>query len=393
MARDRMDAALGSHTIMTTKGLDDAVAAQTRLSEVFGEAGRLVYAGYEIQDLAQNTTFEEVCHLLWYGELPTRGQLEDMARRINEGMVVDPRAIELLRLAEEETHPMVLLRTAVSALSFWDPDAEDNSAQASERKAIRLTGQAVTLSAAIGRLVSGREPVAPRSDLGLGANFLYMLNAEIPDAVSARTMDVAFTLHAEHGMNASTFAARVAAATLADMHGAVVAAIATLKGPLHGGANEGVMRMLLDIGSVEAAEPWVRRKLESGERIMGFGHRVYRTLDPRAPILRALAEEMMAKVGGDARWLRVSDRIQQVVREEMDRRGRKIYANVDFFSAPVYSTMGIPTSLFTNVFACARMAGWTAHVIEQQQDNRLIRPRSEYRGPADRRVVPLAERG
>jgi citrate synthase len=193
-------------------------------------------------------------------------------------------------------------------------------------------------------------------------------------------------------MNASTFAARVAAATLADMHGAVTAAIATLKGPLHGGANEGVMRMLLDIGSEDAAESWVRDRLARGERIMGFGHRVYRVLDPRAPILRALAEEMMAQTGGDTRWLRVSDRIQQVVREEMDRRGKKIYANVDFFSAPVYSTMGIPTELFTNVFACARMAGWTAHVIEQQQNNRLIRPRSEYQGPADRQVQPIDQR-
>ncbi|MGH7503020.1 MAG: citrate/2-methylcitrate synthase [Longimicrobiales bacterium] len=377
---------------MTTKGLDDAVAAATRLSEVFGEAGRLVYAGYEIQDLARNTTFEEVCHLLWYGELPNREQFARLNQRINEGMVVDARALDLLRLAARGTHPMAVLRTAVSALSFWDPDAETRSPEASERKAIRLTGQAVTLSAAIARLAAGKEPVPPRGDLGLGANFLYMLNGEIPGEVSARTMDVAFTLHAEHGMNASTFAARVAAATLADMHGAITAAIATLKGPLHGGANEGVMRMLLEIGEVDAAEAWVRQKLERGERIMGFGHRVYRTLDPRAPILRALAEEMMAETGADAHWLRVADRIQQVVRAEMDRRGKKIYANVDFFSAAVYSTMGIPAELFTNVFACARMAGWTAHIMEQQQDNRLIRPRSEYRGPADRQVIPIAQR-
>lgn len=377
---------------MATKGLDDAVAAATRLSEVFGEAGRLVYAGYEIQDLAENASFEEVCHLLWYGELPTRAQLERLRSRFNEGLVVDGRAFEVLRTATADSHPMAQLRTAISALAFWDPDAEDNSAEASDRKAVRLTAQTLTLSAGIARLREGRDPIPPRADLGLGANFLYMMRGEMPDAVSARTMDVALTLHAEHGMNASTFAARVAAATLADMHGAVTAAIATLKGPLHGGANEGVMRMLLDIGSEEAAEGWVRDRLARGERIMGFGHRVYRVLDPRAPILRALAEEMMRKTGGDAKWLRVSDRIQQIVREEMDRRGKKIYANVDFFSAPVYSTMGIPFELFTTVFACARMAGWTAHVIEQQQDNRLIRPRSEYRGPADRKVIPIDQR-
>jgi citrate synthase len=377
---------------MATKGLDDAVAATTRLSEVFGEAGRLVYAGYEIQDLAEHTSFEEVCHLLWYGELPTGSQLATLQERLHEGMVVDSRAFDVLRTAGRDSHPMAQLRSAVSALAFWDPDAEDNSLEASERKAIRLTGQTITLSAAIARLGAGKDPVAPRRDLGLGGNFLYMVRGDEPDEVSARTMDVALTLHAEHGMNASTFAARVAAATLADMHGAVTAAIATLKGPLHGGANEGVMRMLLDIGSEDAAESWVRDRLARGERIMGFGHRVYRVLDPRAPILRALAEEMMAQTGGDTRWLRVSDRIQQVVREEMDRRGKKIYANVDFFSAPVYSTMGIPTELFTNVFACARMAGWTAHVIEQQQNNRLIRPRSEYQGPADRQVQPIDQR-
>jgi citrate synthase len=377
---------------MATKGLDDAVAAATRLSEVFGEAGRLVYAGYEIQDLAEHATYEEICHLLWYGELPTSAQLGQLQARINEGMQVDARAFDLLRSASRDAHPMAQLRSAVSALAFWDADAEDNTPEASDRKAIRLTGQTITLSAAIARVRAGNDPIEPRADLGLGANFLYMLRGEAPDAVSARTMDVALTLHAEHGMNASTFAARVAAATLADMHGAVTAAIATLKGPLHGGANEGVMRMLLEIGSVEAAEPWVRDRLARGEKVMGFGHRVYRVLDPRAPILRALAEQMMAETGGDAYWLRVSDRIQQVVREEMDKRGKKIYANVDFFSAPVYSTMGIPTDLFTNVFACARMAGWTAHVIEQQQDNRLIRPRSEYRGPTDRQVVPIAER-
>jgi len=377
---------------MATRGLADVVAAETRLSEVRGEEGRLIYGGYEIQDLAARTTYEEVCHLLWYDELPTATELAGLRARLEHGLAVDARAFGLLRLAPRETHPMTVLRTAISGLGCWDADAEDGSLEANGRKAIRLTAQIITLTAAIARLQSGREPVAPRAGLGLAANFLYMLNGREADDVSVRAMDVAFILHAEHGMNASTFAARVAAGTLADMHGAVTAAVATLKGPLHGGANEGVMRMLLSIGSVDAAAAWVRAALERGERIMGFGHRVYRTLDPRAPILRDLAGQMSARDGA-ARWLQISDRVQQVMREEMERRGKRVYPNVDFFSAPVYSTLGIPTALFTNVFACARMAGWTAHVIEQQRENRLIRPASAYTGRGLRTVMPIAERG
>ncbi|MCI0434662.1 MAG: citrate synthase [Gemmatimonadetes bacterium] len=377
---------------MTTKGLADVVAAETRLSEVLGEEGRLIYAGYEIQDLAAATSYEEVCHLLWYDDLPTAAQLAALRERFDAALAVDAGVIDVVRHAGAATHPMSVLRTGISALAFQDPDAEDTSAAASERKAVRLTAQTIALTAAIARLRAGHEPVAPKRGLGLAANFLYMLNGREADAVSVRAMDVAFILHAEHGMNASTFAARVAAGTLADMHGAVTAAVATLKGPLHGGANEGVMRMLMAIGTVEAAGPWVRSALERGERIMGFGHRVYRTLDPRAPILRDLAEEMSTR-DGSARWLRISDRVQQVMREEMNRLGKAIYPNVDFYSAPVYSTLGVPTELFTNIFACARMAGWTAHVIEQQKDNRLIRPRSTYVGRDARVVEPIAERG
>lgn len=377
---------------MAARGLEGVVAAETRLSKVFGEEGRLVYGGYEIDELAEHATFEEVCHLLWYGALPTRPQLDALRRRLNEAATVDPRVFDLIALAPRDTHPMTTLRTAVSALGFFDPDAEDNSAAANERKAIRLTAQVSTVTAAIDRLRNGRDPVAPRADLSVANNFLYMLHGTQPDELSARIIDVALILHAEHGMNASTFAARVAAGTLSDMHSAVTAAIATLKGALHGGANERVMRMLQDVGEPSAAEAWVRDALSRGERIMGFGHRVYRTLDPRAPILKRLASEL-EKQAGDARWLEISERIEAVMREEMDRRGKQIYPNVDFFSASVYFTLGIPLDLFTNVFACARTAGWTAHVMEQHADNRLIRPKGDYKGPLGLTVTPISQRG
>lgn len=287
---------------------------------------------------------------------------------------------------------MAALRTAASALAGFDPDAEDMTEEADLRKAIRLIAQMPTLTAAWERVRNGKEPIAPREGLGHAANFLYMLTGEAPDELRARTMDVAFTLHAEHGMNASTFAARVTVATLSDMHSGITSAIATLKGPLHGGANERVMHMLLEIGEPDRAEAWVRDALGRGERIMGFGHRVYRALDPRAPILRSLAAELAAQ-GGNTRWLDIASRIESVMREEMDRRGKKIYPNVDFYSASVYYTLGIPTDMFTNVFALARTPGWTAHMIEQLRDNRLIRPKAVYVGALDRKVSPIDERG
>jgi citrate synthase len=377
---------------MSSKGLEGVVAAQTALSHVYGEEGRLVYAGYEIEDLAENVTFEEICHLLWFGELPNPKQLEDLRRRIAENAHVDRSILEICRLADKGDHPMATLRTAISALSFFDDDAEDNSAEANLRKAIRLTGQAVTITAAIERVRNGQEPYAPRKDLKLADNFLYMLRGEECDSLEGQIVDVALTLHAEHGMNASTFAARVTAGTMADMHSAITAAIGALKGPLHGGANEQVMSMLQQIGTPDKAETWVRAALGRGEKIMGFGHRVYRTTDPRAPILKRLAEELNARSGGKSQWLEIAEIVQRVMREEMDRKGKRIYPNVDFFSASVYYTLGIPKDLFTNIFACARMAGWTAHIIEQHKDNRLIRPQSEYTGPHGRKVTPIAQR-
>jgi citrate synthase len=375
----------------TNKGLEGVVIGETTISQVAGEAGRLVYGGYLIEDLAENTSFEEVCHLLWYGELPNGAQLGALRRRFAQSMAVDSRVLDVVRGIAADSHPMATLRTAVSALSATDPDAEDMSAEASDRKAVRLTAQTITLTAAIERIRSGKDCIAPREDLSLAANLLYMMHGEVPDELAERIIDAALILHAEHGMNASTFSARVTASTLADMHSAVTAAIGTLKGPLHGGANERVMQMLLAIDQPQNAGEWVRAALGRGEKVMGFGHRVYRTLDPRAPILKKLAEQLLDR-GGDTRWLEISGIIQSTMREEMDRKGKKIYPNVDFFSASVYYTLGIPIDLFTNLFACARMAGWTAHVKEQLADNRLIRPKAEYVGPKDRTAAPIAQR-
>jgi citrate synthase len=377
---------------MAGKGLEGIIAARTALSHVYGEEGRLIYRGYEIQDLAEQSSFEETCHLLWFGELPTATQLESLRKQFREEAAIDSRVLDGLQNVHPRSHPMSMLRTGVSALGLFDADAEDMSPEANQRKAIRLTAQTITLTAAITRLRRGQAAIPPRRDLDLAANLLYMMRGEPPNAQDERIIDVALTLHAEHGMNASTFAARVAAGTRTDMHSAVVAAIGTLKGPIHGGANEQVMTMLEQIGDAGQADAWVRAALGRGEKIMGFGHRVYKTTDPRAPILKRLAEEMNSRNGHQSRWLEISERVQATVREEMDRRGKKIYPNVDFFSASVYFTLGIPKDEFTNIFACARMAGWTGHIIEQFTDNRLIRPESEYIGPGERAVPIKAER-
>lgn len=377
---------------MSSKGLEGVVAAQTALSHVYGEEGRLVYSGYEIEDLAEHVTFEEVCFLLWQGELPDQTRLNALREQFNAALRLDPKVIEILKYAPRDHHPMASLRNAVASLSFFDPEAEDNSIEACRRKAVRLTAQAISLTAAIDRVRNGKPIIEPKQELTLAGNLLWMLNGTEPDELATRIIDVALTLHAEHGMNASTFAARVVAGTLSDMHSAVTAAIGTLKGPLHGGANEQVMAMLQEIGTPAQAEKWILDALAGGKKIMGFGHRVYRTTDPRAPILKRLAEQLNTRANGRSEWLEISEIIQRTVRSEMDRKGKKVYPNVDFFSASVYFTLGIPKDLFTNIFACARMSGWTAHIIEQLENNRLIRPESEYIGPASRKVEPLAER-
>jgi citrate synthase len=376
---------------MVGQGLEGVVVANTLISEVAGREGRLVYGGYQIEDLAEHASFEEVCHLLWYGDLPGPGELERLDQRLRHARSVPPGILQILRLLPATTHPMAALRTGASALAGFDEEAEAGDQDANLRKAVRLTAQMPTLLAAFERIRTGHEPFEPHPGLGHAANLLYMLTGDEPDELEARIIDAALTLHAEHGMNASTFAARVTCATLADMYSAVTSALGTLKGALHGGANEQVMGMLEEIGEPERAQDWIRAALDRGEKVMGFGHRVYRTLDPRAPILKRLATRLAGTA--PTNWLVLSERVQDVMAAEMRRRGKEVHANVDFFSASLYSTLGIPRDQFTSVFACARVAGWTAHVLEQLRDNRLIRPESRYVGPTGRRVQPLPARG
>lgn len=372
---------------MAGSGLEGVVVADTRVSRIDGEAGTLEYAGYPIEELAEQATFEEVAYLLWHGELPTGRELASLRQRLSVAYELPPAVLDVIRAAPRSAHPMAVLRTAVSALGAHDPQGEDMSREANLDKAVRLTAQLPTITAATARLREGKDPVEPREDLGIAANLLYMLNGRVAGEAETRTMDVALTLHAEHGFNASTFAARVTIATLADMHSAITSAIGTLKGPLHGGANERVMQMLEKIGEPTNTESWVVAALERKEKIMGFGHRVYRTVDPRAPILRRLGEGL-----GTSKWLDMSDRVRDVMARLMEERGKAIYPNVDFFSASVYDRLGVPTPLFTNIFACARVTGWTAHVLEQLEDNRLIRPKAKYVGPESRSVQPIEMR-
>ena len=377
---------------MAAKGLEGVVVAQSRLSDINGEVGELIYAGYDIDDLARNTTFEEVCYLLWNGQLPNQQQLDEIRGHLQQHSTLRPEVLDMLRAYPKDADPMAALRTAISALGMFDPQADDISAESVRHKAIYLTAQTPTIVAAYDRIRRGLEPLQPKEGLSFAANFLYMLNGEVANQTRCRTMDVALVLHAEHGMNASTFAARVTAGTLSDVYSAITSAIGTLKGPSHGGANVEVMNMLREIDeSGQDPAEWVRSALDSGKKIMGFGHRVYKAVDPRATVLRELADKIMAEAG-ETKWLDLSDRIRSVMREEMDKKGKKIYANVDFFSASVYSTLGIAMDLFTAVFALARMPGWTAHLMEQYADNRLIRPGSDYLGPRGLKVTPLDQR-
>jgi citrate synthase len=377
---------------MSNAGLEGVVVAQTKLSAINGETGELIYGGYEIDDLARNTTFEEVTHLLWNGRLPNDAELKQLSDELAAEAAVTPQMLELLRSFPAGGDSMAALRTAVSFLGLEDSEANDNSEAANRRKSIRMTAKIPTIIAAYDRLRNGMEPVDPKPGMSTAANFLYMLNGEEADELRARTFDAGLVLHAEHGMNASTFSARVTAATQSDIYSAVVSAIGTLKGPLHGGANMRVMEMLSDIdeSGKEPAE-WVHEALQRGERVMGFGHRVYKATDPRATVLRELGDAIM-QGKGDTRWLDLSDRVREAMRKEMDERGKKIYPNVDFFSASVYTTLGIRTDLFTPIFAMSRVTGWTAHLLEQYANNRLIRPKAEYIGQRGLKVTPRDER-
>jgi citrate synthase len=358
-------------------GLEDTVATSSAICYLDGDRGVLAYCGFDIHDLARHATFEEVCFLLWHRRLPTRAELGDLQSQLVAARALPEPVLRLVRQLPSG-NAMDLLRTLTSALGHYDPDAADNSAAANYRKAVRLTAQIGTLVAAIGRVDAGHGPIAPDAVLGHAANFLYMLTGERPGALATRAFDVALILHADHELNASTFAARVAAATLTDIHSAMVAAVGTLKGPLHGGANADVMRLLLEIGAgapVEKAEDVVRAKLARKEKIPGFGHRVYHTEDPRATHLRQMSRELGQRAGQPI-WFEMSQRIEALVRSE-----KKLNANVDFYSASTYHSLGIAVDLFTPIFAVSRISGWTAHVLEQYANNRLIRPRAEYIGP------------
>ncbi|MBW3629109.1 MAG: citrate synthase [Gemmatimonadetes bacterium] len=377
---------------MSNTGLEGVVVAQTSLSAINGEKGELIYVGYDIDDLARNTTFEEVAYLLWNLRLPNRAELDELERRLAAEYNVGTEIIELLRALPKNSDSMAALRTAVSALALYDPEANDNSDAANRRKAIRLTAKMPTIVAAFDRIRKGQEPIAPRADLATAANFLYMLNGEEANETRIRTMDVALVLHAEHGMNASTFAARVTAGTLSDMYSAVVGALGALKGPLHGGANMRVMESLRTIQeSGQEPSAWVHDALGRGERVMGFGHRVYKATDPRATVLRELADQIM-QGGEETRWLDLSDKVREAMGTEMEKKGKKIYPNVDFFSASVYTTLGIEMDLFTPIFAISRITGWTAHLFEQYANNRLIRPKADYSGPRGLKVEPIETR-
>ena len=365
-------------------GLEGIIATSTSICSI--ENGVLAYRGYNIDDLADNASFGETAYLLFYGCLPRQGELERFEAAVVEGGKIPAEHLKLVRSFPKDASPMEWLRTAVSALSFYDPDARDNSAEANLRKAIRLTGQVSTLVAAYDRLRRNKEPLEPKTGKSLSWNFLYMLTGQEPDETSVKTFDICLVLHADHELNASTFSARVTAGTLADMHSAVVSAIGTLKGPLHGGANEQVMVMLEKVGDSSKVEAWIHEALVRKERIMGFGHRVYKNGDPRAKHLMRLSEAM-GRLKGEMKWFEMSRVIDAVVRKE-----KGLLPNVDFYSASTYHYLGIPTDLFTPIFACSRITGWTAHVIEQLANNRLIRPRAEYLGARDQKVIPIDKR-
>jgi citrate synthase len=367
-------------------GLEDVVAGVSSICFIDGREGRLVYRGYDINDLARYSNFEETTFLLWHGRLPTRAELEALKTDLARARELPPEVWRILHDLPKDTGPMDVLRTAVSALGCVDPDSRDNSADANLRKSLRLTAQFATIVAGWDRVRKGLDPVHQDSGLSHAANFLYMLKGERPDETTARAMDVALILHADHELNASTFTARVIISTLSDVHSAVTGAVGALKGPLHGGANVNVMKMLLEIGDPDHAVEWVHRALAEKRRIPGFGHRVYKTYDPRALILRDLSRQMGEKAG-DLRWFEISRVVEEIVIRE-----RGIYPNVDFFSGSMYYSMGIPIDLYTPIFAVSRIAGWTAHILEQLADNRLIRPRAEYVGPERLDYVPLDSR-
>jgi len=374
------------NVVRAKPGLDGIIAADTAISEILPEAGRLIYHGYEIDDLAENASFAEVAYLLWYGRLPGKTEFEAFLDSFTGSMDLPIETVMILRMFPKHATPMEVLRTGVSSLGHWDPDSGVTRHDAVLRKAIRLTTRIPMLVTAHHRIRNGHEPIHPILGKSIAYNFLYTLKGEEPDPLAVKTMDVALILHADHSFNASTFAARVTAATMSDMYSSVVSGIGALKGPLHGGANEQVMLMIEEIGDPDRAESYVMERLARKEKIPGFGHRVYRTEDPRAKVLRKYCEKLSEQCG-DPRCLDISRIIERVM-----RANTRVYPNVDFYSASCYHLMGIPTELFTPIFVCSRVVGWTAHILEQWANNRLIRPLANYIGPKDLKYVPMDQR-
>jgi citrate synthase len=380
---------MSSVTSTPSKGLEGIVATNSSICFIDGDRGVLAYRGIDIHELADHSNFEETCYLLWFGRLPNRSELKDLQQRLAQERQLDPAIIQFLRAAPQSALPMDVLRTAVSALALYDADVRKNDHDANIRKAIRLTSQIAMIVAAYDRIRKGKPVVEADRSISHAANFLLQLNGTKPSTTAERALDIALILHADHELNASTFAARVTAATLSDMHSAITSAIGALKGPLHGGANEAVFRILLSIDR-EKADPveYIRNMLAERKKVPGFGHRVYHTEDPRATHLRAMSRDL-GRSSGQPQWYDMSEKIEQFVKAD-----KKLNANVDFYSASTYHTLGIDEDLFTPVFAVSRISGWAAHVIEQLDDNRLIRPRAEYLGPDyPNRYVAIEKRG
>ena len=370
------------------KGLEGIVANSTALSDVRGQEGILIYGGYDINELAGKVSYEEIVHLLWHGHLPSRAELDDLNKSLRSQRELPQGVIDFIKTAPKTANPMDVMRTAVSMLGLYDSSlAEDIQLDKNRHRAVSITAKIGVIAAYFHRSRQDLDLPPVRTDLSEAGHFLYLLNGETPTQDATDTLDVAYVLHADHGMNASTFSARVTIATLSDIYSAITSAIGTLKGPLHGGANEGVIHMLQEIGEPEKVDAWVEDALAQKKKIMGIGHRVYKVLDPRAPHLRAMAIKLSNELG-EPKWIHMSERIAAIMKEK-----KGLNANVDFYSATVYYSLGIPTDMFTPIFAIARTSGWTAHVLEQLADNRLYRPLSEYVGPeVGKKVIPIDER-
>jgi citrate synthase len=367
-------------------GLRGVVAAQSKIGDVNGEQGILIYQGYNIHDLAEHATFEEVIHLLWHGELPTQVQLDELKDEISANYEIPAEIVAGMKYMPKDADPMDVLRTCVSALDFYDKAGRGTDRESAVKAAVKLTGQMGTIAAAWDRIRNGKDVVRPDKSLNIAENFLYMLRGEKADPDEARMFDVCLILHADHELNASTFTTRVVAGTLADMYGCVTAGIAALAGPLHGGANTAVMKMLIEIGDLDKVDAWLDKALEEKRKIMGIGHAVYKTEDPRATWLRRYSKHMGEKKG-EMKWFEMSQRIEKLMHEK-----KGMFPNVDFYSASTYYLMGIPLDLYTPIFAVSRISGWTGHILEQYDNNKLIRPRAEYIGERDRKYVPIVER-